>query len=115
MTPEEALAVLEKFNAPPSDEELEHAFIWWTVQKKIMAGGLTQAREVTDQRQHERSKELAVLHGQIMTAQRADPPRPCIEQKLRQEQLLEEIHKEAWAELRQNGLPEPWRRAHRKN
>lgn len=115
MTPEEALAVLEKFNAPPSDEELEHAFIWWTVQKKIIAGGLTQSREVVDQRQHDRSNELAVLHGQIATAERSDPPRPCIEQKLRREELLQEIHSEAWAELREKGLPKQWRRGQRRN
>jgi hypothetical protein len=115
MTPEEALAILDKFNAPPSDEQLENAYIWWHVQRDIAWGGLTQSREAVDHAKCDRSTELAALHGQITTAERSDPPRPCIEQKLRREHLLQEIEKEAWQELHEKGLPEQWQRGQRKN
>lgn len=65
ISPATARALIEALSPQDGASVLqadEDACLWWLIQREIMWGGITQAKEIVDEEAHARSRELSKMH-----------------------------------------------------
>lgn len=110
MTPEEAKAILDGF-ANTTNDHHEEIYVWALMQLEITGRPWpAEGPPTTDfLRRQQRSKKLAQLHAEEHLRKHTGQDFHAVAAEI--EEVMEEIYKEAVAELEEHGLPDAWKSA----